>query len=230
MSKDVTPALRTNRSFVIREGRFTDGQKKAFETLWPKYGIDIGDNDLFDPTRSFVNQQPLMLDVGFGNGDSLLSLAQQRPDMNFLGVEVYRPGIGAVLLKLEKHDINNVRVMNVDAMQLLKTHMPSDILAGVMVWFPDPWPKKRHHKRRLVQEAFLSELSRCMQNKGILHLASDWQPYVEFMFDHVALVKTFKRLKTDINPLKFERPLTRFEQRGLRKGHQVSDLIYQVNK
>jgi len=230
LSKDATPALRTNRSFVIREGRFTDGQKKAFETLWPKYGIDTGENDLFDPTCSFVNQQPLILDVGFGNGDSLLSLAQQRPDMNFLGVEVYRPGIGAVLLKLQKHDINNVRVMNVDAMQLLKTHMPSDILAGVMVWFPDPWPKKRHHKRRLVQEAFLSELSRCMQNKGILHLASDWQPYVEFMFDHVALVKTFNRLKTDVNPLKLERPPTRFEQRGLRKGHLVSDLIYQVSK
>lgn len=230
MSKEVNPALRTNRSFVIREGRFTDGQKRAFEMLWPKYGIDTDQLNTFDPNEHFINPQPLLLDVGFGSGDSLLSLAQQRPDINFLGVEVYRPGIGAVLLKLEKHEINNVRVMNVDAMQLLKSHMPNDVLSGVMVWFPDPWPKTRHHKRRLVQEAFLTQLSRTMQNKAILHLASDWQPYIKFMLAHVALIKNFTLLDTDKNPLNLIRPPTRFEQRGLRRGHKVSDLIYQVNK
>ncbi len=230
MNKQVSPPLRTNRSFVIREGRFTDGQRKAFKQLWPKYGIDVEQIDVFSPDEYFNKPGPLLLDVGFGSGDSLLSLAQQRPDINFLGVEVYRPGIGAVLRKLEQHDINNVRVMNVDAMRLITSNMPADLLAGVMVWFPDPWPKKRHHKRRLVQENFISQLSRVMQSQAILHLASDWQPYVEFMQTHVAKVQSFVQLKTNQNPLKLERPTTRFEQRGLRKGHQVSDLIYQLNK
>lgn len=230
MNKDVSPPLRTNRSFVIREGRFTEGQKKAFETLWPKYGIESDLGNKIDPNQYFPSSQPLILDVGFGSGDSLLSLAQQRPDLNFLGVEVYRPGIGAVLAKLERHEINNVRLMNVDAMQLLKAQMPTDALTGAMVWFPDPWPKTRHHKRRLVQEVFLNELSRVMQDKAILHLASDWQPYINFMLKQVEGCREFTLLVTDKNPLNLERPHTRFEQRGLRKGHVVSDLIYQVNK
>lgn len=230
MNKQVSPPLRTNRSFVIREGRFTDGQKKAFKQLWPKYGIDAEQIDVFNPDEHFNNSRSLLLDVGFGSGDSLLSLAQQRPDINFLGVEVYRPGIGAVLRKLEQHEINNVRVMNVDAMKLISTNMPTGLLAGVMVWFPDPWPKKRHHKRRLVQESFVNQLSRVMQDQAILHLASDWQPYVEYMQSHVARVKSFVQLNTNQNPLKLERPATRFELRGLRKGHHVSDLIYQLNK
>jgi len=230
LNKEVSPPLRTNRSFVIREGRFTDGQKKAFKQLWPKYGIDAEQIDVFNPNEHFNNPGPLVLDVGFGSGDSLLSLAQQHPDINFLGVEVYRPGIGAVLRKLEQHEINNVRVMNVDVIRLIGTNLSADLLAGVLVWFPDPWPKTRHHKRRLIQETFVSQLSRVMQDQAILHLASDWQPYVEFMQSHVEKVKSFVRLDTDKNPLKLERPATRFEQRGLRKGHQVSDLIYQLNK
>ena len=230
MNQDFTPPRRTNRSFVIREGRFTDGQKKAFEQLWPSYGIDDANIEELNPNDYFDKLQPLILDIGFGSGDSLLSLAQQRPEINFLGIEVYRPGIGAVLRKLAQHEINNVRVMNVDAMQLLKTKMVSDVLAGAMIWFPDPWPKKRHHKRRLVQENFLRQLSRAMQDQAILHLASDWQPYVEFMLSHVAKVDCFTLLDTNENPLNLRRPSTRFEQRGLRKGHQVSDLIYRLQK
>ena len=230
MNKQASPPLRTNRSFVIREGRFTDGQKKAFAKLWPKYGIDAQQIDIFDANKHFDKPQPLLLDIGFGSGDSLLSLAQQRPDINFLGLEVYRPGIGAVLRKIEQHEISNVRVMNVDAMQFIKAHLPADLLAGVMVWFPDPWPKTRHHKRRLVQETFLIELSRVMQDQAILHLASDWQPYVKFMIARVEKVQSFTRLDTHVNPLNLTRPPTRFEQRGLRKGHIVSDLIYRLNK
>ena len=159
-----------------------------------------------------------------------MSLAQQRPDLNFLGVEVYRPGIGAVMRKIKQHEITNIRVMNTDAVQLLKYKLADNLLTGVMVWFPDPWPKKRHHKRRLVQEAFLLELVRVMQCDAILHLASDWQPYVDFMREHVAKVKQLISIEKQQNPLKLQRPATRFEQRGLRKGHQVSDLIYRVNK
>ncbi len=230
MNKEVSPPLRTNRSFVIREGRFTEGQKKAFKHLWPKYGIDTHELTVVNPDDYFATTKPLLLDVGFGSGDSLLSLAQQRPDINFIGVEVYRPGIGSLLIKLDQHEINNVRLINQDVMQLLKVCLPANIFSGVMVWFPDPWPKTRHHKRRLVQENFLTALSRAMCDQAILHLASDWQPYVKFMVIQLARVKSFRRLNTVSNPLNIERPHTRFEQRGLRKGHQVSDLLYQLNK
>lgn len=229
MNEELNPPLRENRSFVIREGRFTEGQKKALEQLWPQLGIDVGQLSNFDLNNYFTNSQPLILDIGFGSGDSLISLAQQRSDLNFIGVEVYRPGIGAVLRRIKEHKLQNVRVMNVDAMQLIAKIAPSS-LAGVMIWFPDPWPKKRHHKRRLVQESFLIELAKAMQTQAILHLASDWQPYVEFMQAHLAKVKAFRRLDTNQNPLKLKRPPTRFEQRGLRIGHKVCDLIYQLDK
>ena len=230
MKQQDTPLLRTNRSFVIREGRFTHAQKKALDDLWPKYGIPSTDIDTLIPNEWFCNSQPLILDVGFGSGDSLVSLAQQRPDLNFIGVEVYRPGIGAVLRKIEQQELDNVRVINADAMQLLKSKFTTDLLLGVMVWFPDPWPKTKHHKRRLVQEAFLQELVRVMQPQGILHLASDWQPYVKFMQKHIGKVENFVPIDSPQNPLRLDRPPTRFEQRGLQIGHKVTDLIYKLQK
>ncbi|MFK7795168.1 MAG: tRNA (guanosine(46)-N7)-methyltransferase TrmB [Gammaproteobacteria bacterium] len=222
--------MRTNRSFVIREGRFTSAQKKAFEELWPKYGISSEELEKINPNDWFTVNQPTILDIGFGSGDSLISLAQQRPDFNFIGVEVYRPGIGAVLLNIHKQELENIRVINADVMQLLKSKFDDDLFLGAMVWFPDPWPKTKHHKRRLVQEEFLHQLAKVMQPKGILHLASDWQPYVKFMIKHVARVKEFIPTNSSINPLKLNRPPTRFEQRGLRIGHKVSDLIYQLER
>jgi tRNA (guanine-N7-)-methyltransferase len=230
LKQQQTPPLRTNRSFVIREGRFTSAQKKAFGELWPKYGIPSEDLEKIVPNEWFANSQPIILDVGFGSGDSLISLAQQRPDFNFIGVEVYRPGIGAVLQKIHKQEIDNIRVINADVMQLLKTKFEVDLLSGVMIWFPDPWPKTKHHKRRLIQEEFLQELARVMQSKAILHLASDWQPYVKFMIKHVAKVNSFIPTNSSTNPLNMHRPPTRFEQRGLRIGHEVTDLIYQLEK
>lgn len=228
--KQQTPPMRTNRSFVIREGRFTSAQKKAFEELWPKYGISSEELEKINPNDWFTVNQPTILDIGFGSGDSLISLAQQRPDFNFIGVEVYRPGIGAVLLNIHKQELENIRVINADVMQLLKSKFDDDLFLGAMVWFPDPWPKTKHHKRRLVQEEFLHQLAKVMQPKGILHLASDWQPYVKFMIKHVARVKEFIPTNSSINPLKLNRPPTRFEQRGLRIGHKVSDLIYQLER
>ncbi len=230
MNDPITPPLRTNRSFVIREGRFTRAQKKAFEDLWPKFGIPTDVIDNIHPNDWFSADQPIILDIGFGSGDSLLSLAMQRPDLNFIGVEVYRPGIGAVLRKIQMQELNNIRVINTDIMQLLRARLAPDTITGAMVWFPDPWPKTRHHKRRLVQKEFLLQLIRVMQNQSILHLASDWQPYVEFMLKEITQVENFVALKTNRNPLGLERPPTRFEQRGLRKSHEVSDLIYRIVK
>jgi|TARA_B110000238_G_C16119463_1_gene436439 tRNA (guanine-N7-)-methyltransferase len=230
LNQQQPPPLRTNRSFVIREGRFTSAQKKAWSELWPKYGIPDKELDKIVPNDWFNKSQPVILDIGFGSGDSLISLAQQRPDFNFMGVEVYRPGIGAVLQKIDKQELDNIRVINADVMPLLKSKLAEDLITGVMVWFPDPWPKTKHHKRRLIQQEFLQEIERVMLANGILHLASDWQPYIKFMIKHTAEVKNFIATNSSINPLKLVRPPTRFEQRGLRKGHEVTDLIYQLEK
>ncbi len=230
MSTNTPFPLRTNRSFVIREGRFTTAQKKALDEYWPQYGIELEKSQLIQTTSYFSNQQPIIIDVGFGSGDSLISLAQQRPDINFIGVEVYRPGIGAVLKKLKNLNIDNVRVVNGDILEVLRNNIEEDFASGVMVWFPDPWPKKRHHKRRLVQSEFLHEIARVMQTDGILHLASDWHPYIEYMREHISKAKNFVELQTTVNPLKLSRPSTRFEQRGLRLGQLPIDLFYQLKK
>lgn len=222
--------LRTIRSFVIREGRFTAAQKKAFDTLWPKYGIVTENKSLLNLSSYFKKTQPTILDIGFGSGDSLISLAQQQPDFNFVGVEVYRPGIGAALRKIETLGINNIRIINHDAVELVSEMISEDSLHGAVVWFPDPWPKKRHHKRRLLQISFFNQLVRVIKNEGILHLASDWQDYVDYMTEHASKVHRLILQKTNQNPLDLQRPSTRFEQRGLKRGHQVTDLIYQIKK
>lgn len=222
---------RTIRSFVIREGRFTDAQKRALEEYWPAYGIDANISDNSDLNQYFDQAQPLICDVGFGAGDSLLSLAQQKPDYNFLGIEVYRPGIGAVLNKIQKLEITNIRVVNADAIEFIDKKIRHDQLAGMMVWFPDPWPKQKHKKRRLVQKEFLEVAVKSLQAKAILHLASDWQPYIKFMqAQALQLSGELEKLDVDMHPLGLQRPATRFEQRGLRKGHIVSDLFYRVMK
>ena len=228
-AKQLSSSQRPIRSFVIREGRFTTAQKKALSEYWPKYGIPIASGKL-DFDHYFENKQPVVMDVGFGNGDSLLSLAQQREDLNFIGVEVYRPGIGNVLRKLEAMQIENVRVVNADVNQLLQSHVQADYLDGMVIWFPDPWPKKRHHKRRLVQTEFLLQAIKVMRNQAVLHLASDWQPYVESMRGCAAECDQLIPMESDEAPLKLQRPPTRFEQKGLKRGHVVTDLYFQVKK
>lgn len=221
--------LRTIRSFVIREGRFTRAQKKALEKHWSSLGIELESLSTHNFDDYFPKKQPLILDIGFGNGDSLISLAQQRKDLNFVGVEVYRPGIGAIFQKINQLAIQNIRIINADVLNVFSKISDSTLL-GVLAWFPDPWPKKRHHKRRLIQEEFLLEAVRVIQPDGYLHLASDWQPYVEFMEEHVIPISQLSLQSCAEHPLGIERPSTRFEKRGLRKGHVVSDLIYQIRK
>lgn len=230
MSENSSIPLRTIRSFVIREGRFTAAQKKAFDDFWPTYGIELNKSETLRSEDYFSIQQPIILDIGFGSGESLISLAQQRSDLNFIGVEVYRPGIGAVLKKIADLQLLNVRLINADVLELLRNNIAEDFASGVMVWFPDPWPKKRHHKRRLVQSEFLHEIARVMQTEGILHLASDWHPYIEYMREHINKAKSFVEIQTTVNPLKLSRPSTRFEQRGIRLGQLPIDLFYQLKK
>ena len=230
MKPFAAPPLRAIRSFVIREGRFTRAQKKAFDCLWPQYGIALDDARPLALNDHFNSAQPLVLDIGFGNGDSLISLARQRPDINVVGVEVYRPGIGAALGKIQALAIDNIRIIHADAATLVTGMIAADALLGVMVWFPDPWPKQRHHKRRLLQANFFNQLARVIEPGGILHLASDWQDYVDDMMGKAGRTPAFVLRDTCRNPLNLQRPPTRFEQRGLRFGHKVTDLIYELKK
>ena len=228
MSQSNSTPHRTIRSFVLREGRFTAAQKKAFTRLWPNYGVSTG-NQVVDFDGYFPKAQPVYLDVGFGNGDSLLAIAQQYSEFNFIGVEVYRPGIGNVLRRLHEKQLTNVRIVNADVVDLLRNNLATDYLQGMLVWFPDPWPKKRHHKRRLVNESFLLEAARVIKNNGVLYLASDWPPYIEVMTDLLAKLKIYTPVVAN-STQPIVRPSTRYEQRGKRLGHHVTDLIYQVVK
>ena len=209
------------RSFVRREGRFTKAQRAALQQHWPHYGIEVN-SDVLQLEKLFVKDQPIVLDIGFGNGDSLLTLAEQHPGLNFLGVEVYRPGIGSLLKNVFESKLENIRVINSDVVELLQDNIPDNSFSAVLIWFADPWPKKRHHKRRLVQIPFLQLLAKKLLDEGELNIATDWQPYAEHICETVVLSGLFTALpkSTFIQ----QRPQTKFERRGEKLGHEVSDL------
>jgi tRNA (guanine-N7-)-methyltransferase len=170
------------RSFVLRGGRLTEGQKRALDEYWPRFGIEKS-GSLLDFTTLFGNEAPVIMEIGFGNGDATWQMAQACPGENFLGVEVHQPGVGHLLLKMEQHGIGNIRIANDDAVEFLSERVPHGSLAGVRVYFPDPWPKKRHHKRRLIQSSFVELLASRMHSRALLHLATDWEPYAEHMLE-----------------------------------------------
>lgn len=215
------------RSYVLRAGRLTEGQKRALAELWPRYGVGDADGRL-DFAELFGNAGPVILEIGFGNGDATWQMARAHPDENYLGVEVHRPGVGHLLLKLEEHGLENVRVACADAADLLDRRIADDTLAGVRVYFPDPWPKKRHHKRRLVQPDFVALLARKLRVGGLLHLATDWRPYAEQMRQVLDASPAFANVAglAGFVARPDWRPQTRFERRGRRLGHDVFDLLY----
>jgi tRNA (guanine-N7-)-methyltransferase len=222
-----TGERRSVRSFVLRGGRLTDGQKRALEDLWPRWGIDPGDG-LLDFVSLYGNDAPVILEIGFGDGAATWRMAEAEPQHNFLGVEVHRPGVGRLLLTLEEKGIGNVRVVCDDAVNLLRERIPPASLAGVRIYFPDPWPKKRHHKRRIVQPAFIDLLASRMQSGAILHLATDWAPYAEHMLEVMRASRAFESLSPGGGscPRPAWRPRTKYESRGERLGHPVSDLVF----
>lgn len=211
------------RSYVRREGRFTKAQRAAIEKYWDKYGIDVKKENL-NLHNIFDNYHPSVLDIGFGNGEELISLAKQYENINFLGVEVYRPGIGSLLKKIAEEDLNNIRVLNSDAVELLKYNIAPESLASILIWFPDPWPKKRHHKRRLIQTTFVKLIARKINSHGELFIATDWRPYAEHTQETVMQSLLFKKINA--SSLINIRPQTKFERRGLRLGHSVFNQIY----
>jgi len=226
-SADTSSTHRPIRSFARREGRLTAGQQKALDTLWPIYGID--DPQSPDFSALLNSQRPLILEIGFGNGELLAHCAAALPEVNFLGIEVHRPGVGHLLLTLREKQLNNVRLLNHDAMEILANWIPPASLDAVWLFFPDPWPKKKHHKRRIVNPDFLDRLGRCLKPQGMLHMASDWQDYVESMQAILAQDARFTQATTPENAFEdsiWQRPQTKFERRGLRKGHNITDLRY----
>jgi tRNA (guanine-N7-)-methyltransferase len=219
------------RSFVTRAGRITAAQERALSDLWPKYGRDFapGPPDL---DTLFTRRAPRTLEIGFGNGENLVALAAAHPERDYLGIEVHRPGVGRALLALEERALTNVRVICHDAVEVLERQLAPGSLDEVLILFPDPWPKKRHHKRRLIQAPFVGLLARVLAAGGTLHLATDWEPYAREMLAVLGTAVELTNLAPGggFSPRPPERPPTRFERRGVRLGHEVWDLSFRKRR
>lgn len=215
------------RSFVRREGRMTAAQTRALEELWPRYGIDELDQAL-DFEALFGNQNPVTLEIGFGNGESLATMAAACPEKNFVGIEVHRPGVGNLMIQAEKLELDNLRVIVDDAVEMLEKILPDNSLDCVHIFFPDPWHKKRHHKRRLIQTKFIDLLASKQTSKGVLHLATDWEAYAEHMLETLSQHSRYTLItpSSEFHTRPAHRPETKFERRGLKLGHKIWDLIY----
>jgi tRNA (guanine-N7-)-methyltransferase len=217
---------RTVRSFVMREGRLTAAQRQALVELWPRFGVPYGEHAV-DLPELFGRQAPCTLEIGFGNGEHLVARAGAEPERNFLGIEVHRPGIGQLLRACAAADLGNLRVIAHDAVEVLQSQIAPGALDEVQILFPDPWPKKRHHKRRLIQPDFAIVLALRLRPGGGLQLATDWAPYAEHMhavLDACPLLEPVAGATGGDAP--GGRAATRFERRGLRLGHVVSELAY----
>lgn len=230
MTEKRTPIQRKIRSFVMRTGRMTEGQKLALDTGWGKYGLEhrMG---MLDLNQVFGATAPVIFEIGFGNGDTLAEMARTRPLDHFIGVEVHTPGVGRLLHHIQQDQLNNLRVFHEDAVEILNDCIPDNSLECVQLFFPDPWHKKRHHKRRIVQPEFAQLLHRKLIKGGTIHMATDWQNYAEHMvavmeaadgFENIAGAGQYQNGRPE------HRPLTKFEQRGQRLGHGVWDLIYRT--
>lgn len=214
--------LRAVRSFVRREGRMTPAQAAALTALWPAYGLDYAPCPADLPVL-FGRDAERVLEIGFGNGDALLAQAEAEPQRDFLGIEVHRPGAGSLLRRADAQGVRNLRVSTHDAVEVLRDQLPPASFAAVHLFFPDPWPKKRHHKRRIVQPPFVALVAAVLVDGGRFHLATDWAPYADWMRQAVSADPAFGPAYASRAD---GRPQTRFERRGVRLGHSVEDLIY----
>lgn len=226
----MNPGQRLIRSFVRRRGRMTLAQQQALEKHWPTYGIDYQADQLIDLEHIFQRSAPVVLEIGFGSGAALLSMAQLQPENNYLGIDVHEPGVGHLLSQLQMCALAHVRVYRHDATEVLRHAIADKALSRVHIFFPDPWPKKKHHKRRLIQGEFVALLRTKLKVHGVLHLATDWQPYAEQMMSVLSASDGFKNVQGPGAYL-IEKPpyriRTRFEQRGMNLGHGVWDLMFE---
>lgn len=216
---------RALRSFVLRQGRFSPAQARALELLLPRWGIPYAPAPL-DLASAFGRDAPVVLEIGFGMGETTARIAAALPETGFLGIEVHLPGVGALLKRVDETGLTNIRVIRHDAVEVVRDMIAPDTLAGIHVFFPDPWPKKRHHKRRLIQPAFVALLASRLKPGGYLHLATDWEEYAQQMLEVLGAEPLLANTADGFAPRPAYRPQTKFETRGLKLGHGVWDVVF----
>ncbi len=218
--------LRTVKSYVLRAGRMSDAQQSAYNRLFDSYSYPFQENCVLK-TLSERNERDFVIEIGFGMGDATYRIAMENPDKDYLGIEVYRPGIGRLLSLIEQEKISNLKVMEYDAVEVLKNMVPEESVSGFHIFFPDPWPKKKHHKRRIIQSDFVSLLSSRLVPGGYIYAVTDWENYAEHMktvFDGQSLLKN--RYEGFAEPQQW-RPFTKFERKGKAKSHSIYELLYE---
>ncbi len=229
VSKEIdakTPFHRRIRSFVLRKGRMTRGQERALETEWPTFGIDYCENKL-DLNQAFGrNDAEKILEIGFGMGETTANIAKILPDKDFVAVEVHTPGVGALLLRMQAQALDNIRIIQHDAVAVLQHMLPEASLDGVHIFFPDPWHKKRHNKRRLIQANFIKQLCSKLKPGAYLHVATDWEDYAESILAVLSAEPQLNNTANNYAEKPAYRPLTKFENRGIKLGHGVWDLVF----
>jgi tRNA (guanine-N7-)-methyltransferase len=213
------------RSYVLRQGRFSRGQQRAYVELLPRFGVPFEEKEI-DFATLFGRRAPVIAEVGFGMGETTATIAANHPDRDYLAIEVHSPGVGSLLKQMEEKGLSNIRIVHHDAAEVFRDMIPRGSLDGVHVFFPDPWPKKRHHKRRLLQPAFASLAADRLREGGYLHVATDWQDYAEQALEVLASVPRLRNTAKDFAPRPDTRPETKFERRGRRLGHGVWDLLF----
>jgi len=216
------------RSFVLRQGRVSNAQRRAYETLFPDYGIPFTKN-LLNFELIFGRDAPKYLEIGSGMGETTASIAKSHPQNDYLVIEVYTPGVGSLLKQIEEFKLTNIRIIQYDAVEVMNSMFPQEYLDGVHIFFPDPWPKLRHHKRRLIQPKFISLLCKHLKFDGYIHVATDWNNYADQILKVMNNESSLTNITRDFVPRPGYRPLTKFEQRGLRLGHKVWDLVFKKN-
>lgn len=216
---------RSIRSFVLRQGRMSTAQQRYLDTMMPKIGIPYRAQPL-DLDAAFGRSAPKIVEIGFGMGETTARIAAALPERDFLGIEVHGPGVGSLCKLVSENALSNLRIMQHDAVEVLRDMIPEGALAGVHVFFPDPWPKKRHHKRRIIQSEFVALVASRLAPGGYLHCATDWEEYAAWMLEVLAAEPALENTADGYAPRPAYRPLTKFENRGLRLGHGVWDLVF----
>lgn len=216
---------RNIKSFVLRQGHMTAAQQRAIDTQWSKFGVDYCPHKI-DLNSTFQRTAPKILEIGFGMGTATATIAQRLPEVDFLAIDVHGPGVGNLLKLIQEENISNIRVMRHDAVEVVNTMLDSDSVHGIHIFFPDPWQKKRHHKRRLIQRPFIEQLLPKLESNGYIHLATDWEEYAEQMLEVLSSFDELNNTADDFAPKPTYRPETKFESRGKRLGHGVWDLVF----
>ena len=214
------------RSFTVRAGRITQAQQNAYQLYWSSYGLDL-EQGLIDQQAIFGNSNPLIMEIGFGMGESLFNMCTENPLNNFIGVEVHPPGVGKLLNNAGNAELSNLKIYQADAIDILKECIADNSIARMQVYFPDPWPKKKHHKRRLIKPEILTLIQQKLCPLGLLHIATDWRPYAEEVMSILETTEGLHNTSQGFSQRPKWRPQTKYESRGIKLGHDVCDILFE---